>query len=331
MNIGQEIIRRVDEAIEKEKQPEGPPPGYNRASELGWWDDCPRYLCLRRLCPEKEAPKSKSFRRRLREGRKQELLIANDLELAGFELRSRPRLIWDKHRISGEIDREIKANGDFSPIDFKTCSSAMFPRLEKLTTAEALLHSDFYWVRHYPAQLSTYMLMLQKQQSVILFKDKDSGLFHTVDIELDPSYASQIVGGADEVNIRVEKEDPFPAEYKPICQDCGFFAFDFPDTDKATLAQGDIETVDDEEWLVKLAEHQEFVDGGLTELIKKFEKLDKEIKGAFQGRRVMIGSHVVESKGYLQTYYDVPDDLKEKFKKQAQRYRASIKHLAEAL
>lgn len=334
--ISMELTEKLDKAIDSSEKVDDAihdiPGGYNRCSELGWIDDCPRYLCLRRLCPEKEAARDRKMRRRLREGKLQEALIRADLGAAGIKLIHRKRQVWPKYKLTGEADDEVERNGNPPvPIDYKTCSSSMFQRIQNAQEMNDLLGSPFIWIRHYPAQLQAYMLMLGKPVSVLYFKDKESGLFHLLDIELDKRYSSRLLEGIDEVNVRVDKEDPWPAEYKQACQDCGFFSHDFPETDKATMAQGEIEIIEDQDWMMKLAEHQQIIDAGFLAMKKKFEPLDREIKDAFLGRKVMIGGHLIQSNPYSQTTYNVPQEVKDKYKEQAQRFRTSIKHLARPL
>jgi len=334
--IGQEIVKKLEESAQatdtKDQAVNTPPAGYNRASELGWVYDCPRYLCLRRMYPEKETAPGTSLKRRFREGKKQERLIVEDLTAAGFKLEKLGRLVWDKYKISGEIDRLIEINGQMIPIEFKSCSSAMFHKVERAQTKEDLIRSPHIWLRHYPVQCQTYMLLTRREPSVLLFKDKEAGDYYPMDMDLDAAYASVILDGVQYVNDCVEKENPPPAELKEACEGCGFFAYDFPGTEKAQISQAGIEIIDDPDWLMKLQEYQALLNSltvyqekGAERLDKKFDKLDKEIKEAFQGRKVIIGEHLIESKPYQTPTYDIPKEIKEKYKQIQERFRTSIK------
>lgn len=331
--IGQEIVKKIEAAQELSEafRSNAVPRNFNRASDLGWVMDCPRYLCLKRLCPEKETQPDKKQRSRFREGRKQEPLVYADLEAAGFKLTPRGRLTWDEYKLSGEIDREIEIDGKKLPIDVKTCSSQMFKHIERAQGKDDLLRSSFIWIRHYPAQLQAYMMLLREEPSVLLFKDKESGSYHPIDIELDSLYARILLDGIQEVNQWVAKQDPPAAQMKDACDGCGFFAFDFPETDRSQVMQSGIEIIEDPEWLMKLKEYQDLIDAGVAKLSKEMEKIEKEIKEEFAGRKAIVGLHLIESKTFTRTTYDIPQDIKDKYKGNAEYFRTSIKLVGDKL
>jgi len=312
-------VRQEKEDSEARKKDVG---DFTGASQLGWVSDCPRRLCLMRLCPEKAKDRDEKMKTRLQEGKKQERIIRADLAMAGVELVHPGRLEWPALQLSGELDDLIVVDGEKYPIDYKTCSSAMFTKIQRAQSKEDLIRSPFIWLRHYPAQLQAYMLMTQKRLSALLFKDKEGGAMRLMDIELDFAYASSLLDGLRYVNDCVAKEDPPKAEKKDACGDCGFADFDFPEQEKLS---GEIETVSDETWLLKLKDYQGFVDSGVAKSAKEFEKLEKEIKDEFRGRRAYVGSHIIESKAYFVPYYDVPEQEKLKYQKQREQFRTSIK------
>jgi CRISPR/Cas system-associated exonuclease Cas4 (RecB family) len=324
--IGQEIVQRVYEAQDKKEEEERALhprlAQYTHASELGWIDDCPRHLCLKRLCPEKAKGPSAERKRRFAEGKKQEELIRKDLTLAGYQLTRRDLLTWPDLQLVGEIDDEITVNGNTGPIDYKTASSAMFRHISQAQCQADLLKSPHIWIRHYPSQIQAYLLMLRKNLGFLYFKDKESGNLHAIDIPFDPAYASSLLDGLRYVNECIAKEDPPKAEKKEVCEGCGFADFDFPEQEKTS---GEIEVVTEEDWLLKLKEYQVLVDSGVQKSVKEFKKLEEEIKDEFRGRTAYVGDHFIESKSYFVPYYDVPEQEKAKYQKQREQFRTSIK------
>jgi CRISPR/Cas system-associated exonuclease Cas4 (RecB family) len=303
--------------------------GFTGASQLGWVQDCPRRLCLMRMCPDRAVDFDEKMKTRMREGKKQETIIRADLTAAGIELASVGRLTWPKYELTGELDDLVLIDGQGYPIDYKTCSSAMFSKIQRAQSKDDLLQSPFIWIRHYPAQLQAYMLMTRKMPSVLFFKDKESGQKHLMDIELDSPYASMLLDGLQYVNECVRKEDPPAAEKKEACDACGFADYDFPEREKD--AGGQLEVVTEETWLLKLKEYQMMLDQGVAKAVKEFEKLDKEIKEEFRGRRALVGGHLIESKPFFTTFLDIPQEEKAKWQKQREQFRTSIKLVAGAL
>ena len=327
--ISEKIVEKLKESEEKateEEKDKQPSSNLNRASEIGWVDECPRYLCLSRLCPEKRKPKDEKQLIRMREGKKQEPLMAADLAKAGFELQTKPRLVWPDLQLTGELDRLIKIDNKFYPIDFKTSSSAMFKHISRMQTAQDFLKSRFYWLRLYPGQLSIYMLMTHCRFSCLFTKDKESGLAHFVDIELDSQYTSRLLNGLRQVNEWVRAENPPKAEKIEICDSCDFADYDFPDTETTSK---ELEIITDEDWLIKAKEYEQLIKAGAQIQAKALEGLEKDMKEAFRGQRALIGNVLIESKPYLTTYFDVPAEEKAKYQKQRENFRASIKILAD--
>jgi CRISPR/Cas system-associated exonuclease Cas4 (RecB family) len=283
-----------------------------------------------RMCPEKGKERDEKMKARMQEGTKQETIIRADFTKAGIKLIHPGRLTWEALELTGELDDLVVVDGKEYPIDYKTCSSAMFSKIQRARSKDDLLKSPFIWIRHYPAQLQAYMLMTRKMPSVLFFKDKESGARHLMDVELDPAYASGLLEGLRYVNECVKKEDPPKAEAKEACDACGFADFDFPDRETGAM-KGEIEVVTEETWLMKLKEYQMMLDAGAQKAAKEFDKLDKEIKDEFKGRRALVGAHLVESKAYFTAFFDVPADEKAKYQKQREQFRTSIKLVAGAL
>ena len=297
-------------------------PGFTGASELGWVSDCPRRLCLMRLCPEKATRRDEKMIARLQEGKKQESLIRADLAYAGVKVIHIPRLDWPALKLTGDLDDLVVVDGEKYPIDYKTASSAMFNKILRLQSKEDLIRSPFIWVRHYPAQLQAYMLLTQTRLSALLFKDKEGGAMRLMDIELDPAYASSLLDGLRYVNECVAKDDPPKAEKKDVCAGCGFADFDFPEQEGIS---GEIEVVTDEDWLLRLELYQGLVDSGVQKSVKEFKKLEDEIKDEFRGRTAYVGNHIIQSKSYFSTFLDIPEEEKAKYQKQREQFRTSIK------
>ena len=322
--IGEEIIQKLDEKIEervkarrKEKHK------YNRASSIGWVDDCKLHLVLKRLCPEEEALPEEDQQRRLDEGLRQEKIIAEELQDAGFHLEKCQRIINDELQIEGEVEYRLVHNGNKFPLDFKTCSSWMFRQISRLQSNDELLGSPHIWVRHYSPQMQIYDFLYEEDVGLLLFKDKDVNRKHVIDVPYDQVYTEHLIDEIHEVNWYVKKGDLLKPVYTDACKYCGFFAHCFPDSD---FVKKKIAIVTDEEMELKLQRWYE-----IEKIGKEFKKLDEEIKGYYRGETLIIGDFLIKSTQFTATAYDIPDDVKKKYARPDERFRMTIKNIISAI
>jgi len=301
---------------------------WNRASNIGWADDCLRYLVLERTCPEKATESSLEKQRIFDEGKKQEWLMRKDVLAAGFKLIpvSDEPLIDKELRIKGTVDDLLKlSSDDIRPIDYKSSSSHMFNHISQFATADDLRASQYFWVRHYPAQLYIYLHLYKYDNGVLFFKNKDSGEIYPLDVPKDEIYFEHLKDGIREVNIFIEKgKVPKPA-YKDVCSKCKYKEYCFPDAPVEDEG-AEIERIEEPELEMMMARRSE-----LSDYTKEYKELDKAIKERLKGRTVVVGDWLYKTSTYPRAGYEIPDDIKREFKYTFQATRVTIKNLKKAL
>jgi len=326
--IGKELVISLDKKIEermgKAKEERDKDRNWNHASEAGWVDECLRFLVARRLCPEKEETDSIERQRRMEDGKAQEIVMRQELLAAGHQIAKAERMENADHELTGEVDDLLIRNGDHYPLDYKSASTHMFRRIARCDHWKELLESKFYWVRHYPAQVSLYDVLYKHPCGILLFKDKDRNVKHGLDVPMDSTYTDHILAGLGEVNRYVAKKAFPPAEYKDICQHCGFcYSLCFEENQ---IPRSEVKVIEDPETELKL-QRMDITE----EHYKEYKKLIEEVKDTYKGENVIIGDHRISSISYEATAYSVPKDIKAQYKYQQARVRMTIKNLKRSL
>lgn len=328
-----DIVKKLDEKTEKNiKRLDRT---HNHAHDAGWVDDCKRHLVLLRTQPEKLELHGLEMQRIYDEGKRQETIIAQELEEAGFVLRKPERFVWEELELEGEIEYLISEdNTNWFPIDFKTCSPHMYNEISRYKEGGELLSSKHLWIRHYPAQNYLYTIRYKFDKGIIFFKEKNKARKHQIDCPLEMKYIDRILDGLDEVNKHVAK-DTLPGPVRvDACSRCGFMTtVCFPDGDEAGK---NVRVYDDAELEVKLQKRQALIDAGIKEKAKELEALDKEVKGefkneAFVGKDLLIGDFLLKVGPYERSTHDIPEDVKKKYERSMTVFRINIKNLAGAM
>jgi len=307
----------------------------NHAHDAGWVDDCKRHLVLLRTQPDKLELHGLEKQRIFDEGKRQELIIAQQLEEAGFKLKKPERFIWEELELEGEIEYLITEDDkNWFPIDFKTCSLGVYNEISRCKEGGELLNSRHLWIRHYPAQNYLYTIRYKFDTGIIFFKEKSQAIPHQINCPLEMKYVDRILDGLDEVNAHVKKDTlPDPVRVD-ACSRCGFFTtVCFPDSVEAGKG---IRVYDDVELEIKLQKRQALIDAGVKEKTKELEALDKEIKGefrseAFDGKQLLIGDYTIKVGSYLKSTVDLPEDVKKQYQRDMKIFRISIKSLTAAM
>lgn len=298
----------IVEALDQEtaKRIRQSPRNSNRSSDLGWWEECPRYLVLVRTDIESLPLHDIGLQRIFDEGREQERIIRREIEKAGFEITNVQRdEKWGNLNITGHIDGKICLNGITPILEIKSCSPNIFPSIAQIQDAKDLRDSKYSWIRKYYAQMQGYHLLFNEESGVILFKNKSTGEKHQIESRIDYEYCEKMCSVIEEVNARVDRNDPWPAEQKEACRRCGFAKTKcFPGRDYGP----GYEFISNEEIESKLIRLEE-----IKPIAKEYEALDKEIKGCFKGKDAIVGEFIitskeVERKGYVvnaSTYWKV--------------------------
>lgn len=292
----------------------------NRASEAGWVDECLRFLVLARLQPQDRFPVDIGLQRIFLEGNKQEKLMRVELEEAGYEIVQTQRdLHWAKFQLSGHIDGLIVIDGKQVPLEIKSCNPNIFTTISKITDVKQLLVSSKPWLRGYPAQIMLYMLLMNKDEGIILFKCKSTGQKHQINVTLDYEYTEKILKGLEKVNDYVARKKLPVAKRCEACDRCGFarsVCYVGKDFGEGYTFLSDVEAE-------KLLERRE----KLYLPAKEFNDLDKKIKSAYRGRNILLGDFKIESKKHKASTYNYPDKIKAKYLEMKERIRMSIEKL----
>ena len=328
--IAADIITRVekveeDYAAEDEGKQQQESRDWNRASSLGWAFDCPRHLCLLRMCPEKKTA-SPEMKAKFKEGRLQESMLKAEMRAAGVPLEPAKALVETNYKIKGQADDILVADGQRLTIDYKSTSSAMFREVSLCETDDDLFKSKHIWVRHYPVQMETYNYLYGMAGGFLIFKNKEgSPRKHLVWCGQANERMAQVLSTINEVNDRVKKEDPWPAEWKDACKGCGFVDYDF----KPEERKDKVEIVNDEALAVMLSRRQE-----LKAMFDEYEELDERVKVSLKlvdRDRFMVGDYIVSNTKYKKSSYEVPEEIRSQYKKTIELMRTTIKYLGDAL
>lgn len=310
---------------------------YNHPSEAGWVLDCMRLPVLLRTMPVIAQETSLKMKKRYAEGKKQERLMRESLEKAGFKLIHFDKsLTWDKYKIKGQPDDLIFIPGNNNKphiLEYKSCSPQMFREIRKFTSWGDFLKSKFPWLRHYPAQIMTYLPLLQANKvevddelEFMYFKNKDTGEEHQVNIFYDDPFTQMILKGITKVNEYVADETNEVAEYKDSCRWCDYYGYCF---DKTATRRNGLVTINNEDLERKL-DRLQVVKPHRTEYNKLYDEVKDEFKSMGE-EMVIIGNHSLSLSSFPHTTFDVPEEIKIQYKGTAQRTRFNIKPLVKAL
>jgi len=310
----------LDKADEDFSPPRQIDKSVNRASSAGWLYDCQRHLVLMRLAPEKEIV-GKDQRRRFAEGAKQEILMRDDFRRAGVNIlpmKPKGRVIQGPE-IKFEPDDLFEINGVSPiPVDYKSCSSAIFREIKRYEVGSDLKRSRLTWIRHYPVQMNIYCAGWGATYGLMPFKDKESGEKKIIECPYNSGDYSFVADGFTEINRMVEKEDvPAVINNNAVCSFCGFRDHCYPE-EKPKAA---VSKIQDHELAMKvlslLERRQAMLSSGIKQAAKELEETEDEIKGEIRalGEVVEIGDYRVTCQKSTRTEYEIPDDVKKQYKK----------------
>jgi len=295
----------------------------NRASDLGV--DCDTYHALCRLKGELKPKLTPDKKQLFRTGNIVEIPNLTFLNQAGLPIQPAAQYYrWNKYKISGRTDGVawLKIDGKKIeiPAEHKACSPNIFRSIVQHKTQNiSLTKSKYHWVRKYPAQLMIYMLQKGVEYGLWIFYDKVSGRFLFWVMNLDYDYAEELLKRAERANKNAEKGIIPEPKYKDICTSCDFaLTYCFPDKD---FGEG-FDIISDEDLVEKLQRREE-----LKTAAEEYQAIDKEIKKMFRGKNAVVGDFLIESKKYETTYYNIPNDMKQKFAQKREAFRMNIKKL----
>jgi CRISPR/Cas system-associated exonuclease Cas4 (RecB family) len=308
------IVEKVLEA--KEQKIKQYPVNANRASELG--HECLRYLVLNRTRWQEKSLHDAKLQMIFDMGRMVEDLVSQDLKEAGFALVEQQRpFSWAKYQITGSIDFKLAIDGQVYPTEVKSAAPHAFASINSVGD---MLHHKYPYMRRYPAQLTLYLLMDNKERGLFLFKNKSTGELKEIWMDLDYNFAERLVQKAEAINKHVaEGTLPEPMEYsEDICGDCGYAHICMPER-----IGKEVEISDDTE-LLELVTRYEILKPGA----KEFDEVDKRINELVKGReKILVGDYFIEGKWTDRTSYEVPLEVKQQYKTTIQYWRKNIMKL----
>lgn len=292
-----EIIQKVDEKILSSTKQW--PVNSNRASELG--HPCIRYLVfLRQKWQERPLP-NLALLKRFKEGRIHEEATLRELTDAGIKVIQQQRAFsWQKYQITGSIDGKVVFNNKTYPLEIKSATEFSF---NSINNVEDLLHHKYLYMRKYPAQLTLYLLMDDEEEGLFIFKNKSSGEFKLIPIQLDYDFGEKLIKRAEAINHHIAEETPtqeIPCiEYdENICGECDFIHLCLPEIKRDAL-----QISDDSELVEMLTEWD-----GLKEVNRRYEQLDKVVKEKIKEvQRAVCGEYLITGEWISRKGFEVKE------------------------
>lgn len=268
-----DVVQKVIEA--KARKIKMWPVNSNRASEMG--HPCDRYLVYLRTKGMERPLHDIRLQFIFDEGNLHEAAVLQTLREAGIQIIEQQRYFeWKKYQITGSIDAKIKDNDNIIPIEIKSFSDLNW---KAINSVEDMFKSKALYIKKYPAQLTFYLIMDEKEEGMFILKNKTNGLLKQIPMKLDFEYAESIIQKAERINAHVRDQtlpDRIPYDDN-ISGVCPFSHICLPDVEhKASL-------IDDPELEIKLDRR-----GELKALKDEFEEIEKEIKHALKEKSEVI-------------------------------------------
>lgn len=266
----------------------------NRASELG--HPCERYHVYNRTRWEEKALPDINLQLIFDLGREIEEITTKDLREAGFEVIEQQRpFVWREFTITGMIDGKILLNGEAVPFEVKSCSPYVFNQINNI---QDLKNGKYPYLRKYPAQLCLYLLMDNKPRGVFLFKNKQTGAYKEIWMDIDWDLGDVLLKRAEAVNKHVAAGTlPEPINEDMWCDDCGFAHICLPEKIGKEV---EIDTSE----LADILDRMEV----LKEAKKEYEELDEQVKKMVEGReKILAGNWLITGAYQTRKGYTIPE------------------------
>lgn len=286
------IVERVME--HKQQSIKQYPVNANRASSLG--HPCTRYLVFERTRWQEKVLHGAPLQLVFDLGNDIEDRVMRDLREAGLTVIEQQRsFAWDKYRITGHIDGKVQVSNNVYPIEVKSMSPYAF---EKVNNVRDMHESKYHYMRAYPAQMTLYLLMDNKEIGYFILKNKVTGKMKEVMVDLDFDLGESLLKKAETINTHVDGGTvPEPMEWDDLtCSECSYLHICTPDR-----IGKEIEMVDDDELLDLLKKRDV-----LMKAYREYEQVDREIKDAIKGReKILVGDFLITGKWQERGEYTV--------------------------
>lgn len=309
------IVEKIIES--KQSKIKGYPVNSNRASDLG--HPCLKYHVLNRTNWQEKTLHDVRLQQIFDLGNDFEEIVLRELAEARVKIIEQQRsFAWPEYQITGHIDAQVMTDEGIFPLEIKSCSPFVFKSID---TIDDLKRGKYLYLRKYPVQLNLYMLMTGKEKGVFLFKEKTSGQYKEIWMDLDYDMGEETLKRAEAINNHVAAGTmPDPIEYSPeTCDECAFTHLCLPD--RIGNAPEIIDNVELENILTRMDE--------LKPLAKEFEDLDKQKKEMLEGReKLLCGNYFITGKWMERKGYNVPDEIKKQYPTITRYWKSTIMNMA---
>jgi hypothetical protein len=280
-------------------------------------------------------------------GKQEEKIVLDKLRNLGFEILENQRPIFEnikignkklRYGISGRIDtllshpildEEIFGTVEEKlhkiPTEIKSCDTFTF---ESINSQEDIKNHKRWYVRGYIGQIMLYMYSYAVEDGLIIFSNKVTGKLKFIHIKLDYDYVEELMKKVEQVNSTIEKigdrtefedllDDRIEFDSK-ICGDCQYRHICLRD-----VQYGGEDIVFDDT-LINDLERREI----LKSYKDEYEELDELIKTKFKSKgegKYLVSDFDVIVKKVETSKYDIPKDIKEKYKKETLYLKVVIK------
>lgn len=303
------IIEKILEA--KEKKIKQYPVNANRASELGV--PCVRYHVFNRTRWQEKSLHNVGLQMVFDMGNEIERITMKDLAEAGIDVFEQQRSFdWKEYQITGHIDGMVSVDGKLYPLEIKSCSPYVFKAINSIND---LTHGKYSYLRKYPTQLNLYMLMKGIEQAVFIFKDKSSGAYKEIWMELDYDLGEETLKRAEAVNQHI-KDGTVPEGINNDlwCSGCAFAHICLP------VQIGKEVEIDTGELATLLDRMEE-----LKPAVDEYGELDDQVKALTEGKdKILAGDWFVTGKWYERKSYEVPAEIKAQYEKVTKYWRRKV-------
>lgn len=307
------IVERVEESLKR--QIKQYPVRSIRASSIG--HPCTRYLVYEQTKWQEKELHGIALQNIFNLGNDIEERVLKDLREAGIAVAEQQRAFeWKEHNITGHIDGMALIDGEMYPIEVKSASPYVF---DKINSVEDMKKSKYAYMRAYPAQMTLYLLMGNKELGFFLFKNKVNGALKEIPVHLDYEFGESLLRKAEDINGHV-KDGTLPDQISEegICSDCAYQHICRP-----MQIGKEIEMVDSTE-LVELIERSQ----ELKPVAAEYAEIDKRINQIVNGKdKLLVGEWFVSGSWRKRVSYDVPEDIKKPYAKETQYWVKKIQHI----
>ena len=307
------IVEKIIES--KERKIKQYPVNSNRASDLGI--PCVRYHVLNRTKWQEKSLHNVGLQFVFDMGNEIEEIVLKELAEAGIKVLEQQRSFeWKEYQITGHIDGKVLSGDQIVPMEIKSCSPFVFKAINSIND---LKNGKYGYLRKYPVQLNLYLLMDNKEKGVFLFKDKTSGQFKEIWMDIDYALGEETLKRAEAINTHLAAGTmPEPINDNMWCEGCPFAHICLPEHIGKEV---EIDTTNLSEMLDRLEE--------LKPIVKEYEEIDDQVKETVKGReKILAGNWFVTGKYYDRKSYDVPAEIKSQYEKVTQYWKTAIKKVA---